>query len=242
MRHQLLLFTMLIATQAPASARHEGVATWLWEVTTQDGDAIVEPGETACVSLWIDFAPDFVECCDESGPQALSVAGFDVLAMSDAEFGVITGWNIDETLTFLAGDQTTSDGTSLFGVFIGQIRRLQGPFVFDDPLWAISFEWAPSTFTGEEIAYATLTSFVEVWVGEWGDPDSVPWQAVDTEIIFEVGCLSDFNGDGALNVLDFIHFTQQFNDDDPATDCNQDGTLNFFDFICFQNVFIGGCP
>jgi hypothetical protein len=44
-----------------ALGQDEFLATWLWDVTTQNGDAIVEPGETATITLSIDFTPNVGE-------------------------------------------------------------------------------------------------------------------------------------------------------------------------------------
>jgi len=48
------------------------------------------------------------------------------------------------------------------------------------------------------------------------------------------GCTADFNGDGALNVLDFIAFQGAFAAGDAEADCDGDGELTIADFVCFQ--------
>ena len=55
-------------------------------------------------------------------------------------------------------------------------------------------------------------------------------------------CAADCNGDGELNVLDFVCFQGLFTSGDGAADCTGDGALNVLDFVCFQGVFVGGCP
>ena len=54
-------------------------------------------------------------------------------------------------------------------------------------------------------------------------------------------CLADFNGDGALNILDFVAFQEAFVAGDGAADANGDGVLNILDFVAFQGAFTGGC-
>jgi hypothetical protein len=54
-------------------------------------------------------------------------------------------------------------------------------------------------------------------------------------------CYPDFNGDGMLNILDFVAFQNAFVGGDAAADCNGDGALNILDFVCFQNAFQQGC-
>jgi hypothetical protein len=55
-------------------------------------------------------------------------------------------------------------------------------------------------------------------------------------------CNADVNGDGVLNILDFIAFQELFQAGDPAADCDDNGALNILDFICYQGVFQAGCP
>ncbi|MEO1008884.1 MAG: GC-type dockerin domain-anchored protein [Planctomycetota bacterium] len=55
-------------------------------------------------------------------------------------------------------------------------------------------------------------------------------------------CFADCNGDGRLNIFDFLCFQNLFSAGDLAADCNGDGRLNIFDFLCFQNAFADGCP
>jgi len=55
-------------------------------------------------------------------------------------------------------------------------------------------------------------------------------------------CPADINGDGELDVFDFIAFQAAFQKQDDAADCNEDGSFNVFDFICFQGAFSAGCP
>jgi len=55
------------------------------------------------------------------------------------------------------------------------------------------------------------------------------------------GCEADFNGDGSLDILDFVAFQGAFVDGDPSADCDGNGALNVLDFVCFQGVFAAGC-
>lgn len=52
-------------------------------------------------------------------------------------------------------------------------------------------------------------------------------------------CRADMNGDGLLNIFDFLEFQNLFAAEDPRADFNHDG---IFDFIEFQNAFAAGCP
>jgi len=70
---------------------------------------------------------------------------------------------------------------------------------------------------------------------------SEPVLMQEASITLPLDCYADFNGDGSLDIFDFIAFQTAFQDDDPAADCNGDGTLDIFDFICFQPAFNDGC-
>ena len=50
-------------------------------------------------------------------------------------------------------------------------------------------------------------------------------------------CLPDTNGDGLLNINDFIAFQTLFAISDPAADFNGDGLFTINDFVAFQTAF-----
>jgi hypothetical protein len=55
------------------------------------------------------------------------------------------------------------------------------------------------------------------------------------------GCYADCNGDGTVNIFDFLCFQGLVTKGDPAADCNGDGPVNIFDFLCFQGEVTNGC-
>ncbi|MCW5756123.1 MAG: hypothetical protein KIT54_02700 [Phycisphaeraceae bacterium] len=54
-------------------------------------------------------------------------------------------------------------------------------------------------------------------------------------------CYADCDGDGDLNIFDFLCFQNKFAVRDLAADCDLDGRFTIFDFLCFQNRFSRGC-
>lgn len=170
MRHPLTFLTVA-AFSAPALA--DGTATWLWDVTTQNGDAIVEPGETATVTLSLLMEPDA-----GFGPfVAISATVFDVLGDGAAAKGHILGWDYHGHLADLTGDLATSDGVSIYNVQAGQITTFGGPFSSDNPIDVFTFEWAPvedgpfnATYNTDSVYEGHLFHEVYVWEGE--DKDS----------------------------------------------------------------------
>lgn len=57
----------------------------------------------------------------------------------------------------------------------------------------------------------------------------------------EVSCAPDMNGDGELNVLDFVTFQMAWVAELGAADCDGDGQFTIVDFVCFQVLFVEGC-
>jgi len=54
-------------------------------------------------------------------------------------------------------------------------------------------------------------------------------------------CPADCNGDTVLNILDFVCFQSQWQQQTERGDCDGNGVYNVLDFVCFQNVFQNGC-
>lgn len=72
--------------------------------------------------------------------------------------------------------------------------------------------------------------------------DIVVWPSYDMLFSVEfMTCLADFNGDGALDILDYLTFDGEFSSGSMTADCNNDGALDVLDFVCFQEAFLGGC-
>jgi hypothetical protein len=56
------------------------------------------------------------------------------------------------------------------------------------------------------------------------------------------GCAADCDGNGTLNILDFVCFQQQWQAQTALGDCDGNGLYNILDFVCFQGEFQAGCP
>ncbi|MFI4917560.1 MAG: GC-type dockerin domain-anchored protein [Phycisphaerales bacterium JB060] len=54
-------------------------------------------------------------------------------------------------------------------------------------------------------------------------------------------CLADLDGNGVLNIFDFIEFQNLFVAGDLSADLDGDGELSIFDFLEFQSLFSAGC-
>jgi hypothetical protein len=149
----------VLAGACGAAAAQEDSATWLWDVTTQDGDSIVEPGETATVTLSL-----LMEVGAGKGEEiALHAAVFDTLGGDNGANGGIKVWEVLNNLDALTGDLTTTDGISLFGTNAGQCLPPQyTPCILDNPIDVLAFEWATDDFGPYSVEYATATVGVVV--------------------------------------------------------------------------------
>ena len=54
-------------------------------------------------------------------------------------------------------------------------------------------------------------------------------------------CRADLDGNGELNIFDFLEFQNLFGAGDLRADFDDNGELNIFDFLAFQNEFSAGC-
>ena len=56
------------------------------------------------------------------------------------------------------------------------------------------------------------------------------------------GCAADCNDDGVLNILDFVCFQTEWQNQLATGDCDANGMYNILDFVCYQTLFQRGCP
>ncbi|MEQ9096393.1 MAG: S8 family serine peptidase [Phycisphaerales bacterium] len=71
--------------------------------------------------------------------------------------------------------------------------------------------------------------------------DGVKRVVTADELSRAVDCRADFDGNGVLDIFDFLAFQNAFASGDLAADFDGDGVLNIFDFLAFQNEFAAGC-
>lgn len=55
-------------------------------------------------------------------------------------------------------------------------------------------------------------------------------------------CLADYDGNGQLNINDFVFFQAGYAAGDLRTDIDASCALNINDFIAFTNTYVAGCP
>ncbi|MEZ6171997.1 MAG: hypothetical protein R3B58_03375 [Phycisphaerales bacterium] len=54
-------------------------------------------------------------------------------------------------------------------------------------------------------------------------------------------CYADCDGDGALDIFDFICFGNEYADNTPYADCDSNGFFDIFDHFCFSLAYAIGC-
>jgi len=184
-----LLCTAVCAHGASA----QETATWLWDVTTDDGDAVVEPGETATITMSLDMQPGD----DWETVLGFSGATFDVLGGDGAANGSVLDWQVLNELDFASGpDESFLDGASILNIEAAQVPF--GPFKIDDPLDVLEFHWTTDDFGNYAVTYESSTAnwftdeLVEGKVDVLVDPDGdnlgqlALWDAVETSVTFHV--------------------------------------------------------
>jgi len=55
-------------------------------------------------------------------------------------------------------------------------------------------------------------------------------------------CPADCDGNGVLNILDFVCFQTEWQNQTDLGDCDDNGQFNILDFVCYQGLFQQGCP
>jgi hypothetical protein len=187
--HRTAAIAVLAAsTPTHADGRLQGTATWLYDVTTQNGDALVEPGETATITLSLLMEPD------EGDGHFIAIGAtiFDTLGGDGAAAGHILRWEVHNGLDELTGDLTTTDGVSLYNTTAGQILVGGGPFTSANPISVLSFEWQPDAYAMFDVEYDTLSNIegeqiVLVWAGATKKTaSSIQYPVIDAHISFKV--------------------------------------------------------
>lgn len=159
---------------------------WISEVETDNGDSIVEPGETATVSIWMDLDPSVGDQLpDGLIVRALGGGRFDFVGQMNADKGSITSWERNEHLAI--GDEGFTDGVSIFDV---EIFQLPGENVdSSDPLLLLEYQWKPNVYDAFTAFY---TPFVEVGDDKDGffvyfaNGPTQTWRATERSISIQV--------------------------------------------------------
>ena len=73
------------------------------------------------------------------------------------------------------------------------------------------------------------------------NPDNLRSSAYVYDIPACFPCPADCDGDGSLELFDFLCFVNAFNANDPYADCDTSGAFDLLDFLCFTKAFTASC-
>jgi len=191
------------------------------EVTTQDNSGIWAgtPGSLSLLVREGDGVP---------GSPDLTFGTFSTPSMTDSGYVAFTA-------------QLRSEGDELvpnFGLFLVSPSGSLSTVALEGDLFAVGNEDKTITdlsFDSRDDGRASLGEDGTVLFKLYFEDRS---QAL---VMASEGCFGDFNGDGVLNVLDFVDFQLAWQAQDPAADCDANGEFSVLDFICFQLAWQAGC-
>ena len=200
---------------------------------------------------WVDEIPEPLGALEKGGlssASAVSPNGEYIVGIATLDgFNVPFRWTERTGMQALeqpphaafAGAGAVSDD----GVAIGAQNGVNGAVWTPDGQGHDISAWLLSEFGLDTSDWKTISPFkisgdgrTIVGRGDLGVPAEAPWLAFLGD-----ACAADVNGDGVLNVLDFVAFQLLWQDGDPAADCDANGAFNVLDFVCFQQVFQNSC-
>ena len=220
---------------------------------TSEGDVIVGwSGESTIAVRWVDGVPQALGALEEGGTStawAISPNGSYIVGAATLE-GVNRPFRWTEAEGMHVLDQpphaevfdaraVANDGTAITFGGVGLNGTVWTPDgqAHDIGAWLMS-EFGLDVGRWESIGVSSISADSRTFVGEGslGVPAEAPWVA-----FLGAGCPADVNGDGNLNVLDFVAFQLLWQAQDPGADCDANAEFNVLDFVCFQQLFVEGC-
>jgi hypothetical protein len=153
-------------------------------VTTDDGDSIVEEGESALICLYVQMTPpdDEVLC-------GFAAAVFDTVNEQNGDTGKITSFGCLNSLCDF--DTTTTDGVNLFNTQLGQLAGF-GQFSDDNPIGVYQFKWETEDYSQRVVKYRTKTETMRLWMGDCDAAEVVDAGVMEADISFCVGSCTPF--------------------------------------------------
>jgi hypothetical protein len=143
------------------------------------------------------------------------------------------------TFDFITPTQTfVNNEVAVVGISVENAFDLvDGPFDEVFATWDMLGSIGP--ISGDGIVLQWMTEDVITSGGVLVLNDGTPVITFTAEVANS--CYADLNGDAAIDLFDFLAFTNLFNAQDPDADCDQSGAFDLFDFLCYTNAFNEGC-
>ncbi len=157
----------IVILAATAAAAHAQVATWYWTVSdTGNGDGLIEPGESAVLTLWVGFDPRQ----DHAGGGVSASGPYDILGSAAWASGTITErtnhmwFGIDEDTG------TLDDDNNILGIEHFQYPAFWGGLSFDDanPVDLVLLRWTPDSYTPQAVTLMNGAPDVYVYIDVYG--------------------------------------------------------------------------
>jgi hypothetical protein len=164
--------------------------------------------------------------------------------------GYCGGWIWFENVGWvLLGDGTPANGSKYanangtdFGVNMANNGSLSG-YAWGENIGWINFSGGAMATPPDPALFDKANLRLRGWA--WGE--NTGWLNLDdpTDYIGLIpinACYADCDQSGALDLFDFLCFTNNFNTQENYADCTSDSVYDLFDFLCYVNAFNAGCP
>jgi len=174
-----LALTLALATAA-ASAQ---IATWYWTVSdTGNGDGLIEPGESAILTLWVSFEPRQ----DQFGGGFAWAGPYGIIGNSAWANGTV-----DDRANLLDGHGFFDDGSldganNILAVEHFQLPEFfqQGFMIRDNPIDLFFIRWTPTAYTLQTVTLDNAGPNANIYTDEWGT--NIPYSGAGGSVTFHV--------------------------------------------------------
>jgi YVTN family beta-propeller protein len=228
-----LLDTLQVPIQTPVSPDEKWVATAVFSITSVDRAQTGAADHIAIIDTSTDTVVKFIP-----GPAGTHGVNWGAKA-GGGYYAYVTAQH-SNALTVIDPDPDNNGKADDAGV-VGRIILSNGSpgAGATDGTGGQGVKPLPMTHDGwiqPTVALAgtgALSAEVESWIAALTPEQRDPSHGHD--------CRADFNRDCALDLFDFLAFTNAFNAESPGADFDGSGAFDLFDFLAFVNAFNEGC-
>ena len=169
--------TALIVVAGMAAVASAQTMTISWMVSdTGNGDGIIEPGESALLSMWASMDP---------GATGFAGSIYDIIGTSNWDTGTIGEFDYDNLLDELTDDGTLQANNDITTVESFQLPPLfNGNFIADNPIELYNITWTPNDYSNRTVTGGTVHINFDVYTDEFGT--SIPYDGDVSGFRFDV--------------------------------------------------------
>ncbi len=155
--------TALIVVAGMAAVASAQTMTISWMVSdTGNGDGIIEPGESAMLSMWAAMDP---------GATGFAGSIYDIIGTANFDTGTVDVF--DNLLDALTDDGTLGGNNDITGVESFQLPPLfNGEFVADNPIELYNITWTPNDYSNRTVTGGTSHINFDVYTDDFGTSQS----------------------------------------------------------------------